>query len=239
MAFSWFLGKRRREPVDEEYESSSSDVAATISLRVEQGLLMAFGPDGDPIPPSLVKSACADDPKGTLQLESGKTVDRRCVLNVLDAQQKAPLADEPNDPWIEAMLCLGGAFEPLAPELLAKEPLGTMPPLPDDGSNASSTSRPDPETEVMTPLASNAAEHRSMAKADALLVNGLKTGVGLSAGHFDPTIDGWVVRKADLPSLHIRRSESAAKAAKIDVTAIALQENARRWPVASKRIELA
>ncbi len=239
MGFSWFLGKQRRLPVDDEYENSEPDVAATICLRVEQGLLMAFGPDGDPMPPSLVRAACADDPKGTLQLESGKTVDRRCVLNVLDAQQKAPLADEPNDSWIEAMLCLGGAFEPTTPELLAKEPLGAMPALPDDGDQAVPARRPDPETEIMTPLVFDAAERRTMAKADALLVNGLQTGVSLSAGHFDPVIDGWVVRPAELASLAIQRSESALKIAEIDVTAIALQENGGRWPVATKKIELA
>ncbi len=237
MAFSWFLKKQRREPAGDRHEDSSQDVAATICLRVDQGLLMAFGPDGDPMPPSLVKSACAADPKGTLQLESGKTVDRRCVLNVLDAQQQAPLSEEPSDGWIDAMLCLGGAFEPTPPELLNKEPLGAMPALPDNGE--ASASRPAPETEVMTPLAFDEAEQRSMAKADALLVNGLEAGVSLSSGRYDPTIDGWVVRPTELASLAIQRSESAAKTAEIDVTGIALRENARRWPIASRRIELA
>ena len=237
MAFSWFLKKQRREPAGDGHENSSQDVAATICLRVEQGLLMAFGPDGDPMPPSLVKSVCADDPKGTLQLESGKTVDRHCVLNVLDAQQKAPLTEKPSDGWVEAMLCLGGAFEPTASELLDKEPLGMVPALPDD--DEASANRTAHETEIITPLAFDEAEQRSMAKADALLVNGLETGVSLSAGRYDPAIDGWVVRLSELTSLAIQRSESAAKTAEINVAAIALRENAKRWPIATKRIELA
>lgn len=239
MAFSWFLGKRRREPAGDGHVSPAADVAGTICLRVEGGLLMAFGPDGDPMPPSLVKAACADDPKGTLQLESGKTVDRRRVLNVFDAQQKGSLADEPNDGWIEAMLCLGGAFEPTAPELLEQEPPGAMPALPNDGDGQQSASRPDPETEVMTPIAFDAAERRSMAKADAFLVNGLQTGISLSAGHYDPKIDSWVIRPGELHALVVQRGESAPKTVEIDVTAIALRESGKRWPVATKTIELA
>lgn len=239
MAFSWILGKRRQERDSDGYEGPSADVAGTINLRVEGGLLMAFGPEGDPMPPSLVTSACADDPKGTLQLESGKTVDRRRVLNVLDAQQKGPLADEPNDGWIEAMLCLGGAFEPTAPGVLEQEPLGIMPPLPDESDGQPSARRPDPETEVMTPLTFDAAERRSMAKADALLINGLETGVSLSAGHYDSAIDGWVVRPDELPSLAVQRRESAEKTVDIDVTAIALKEEGKRWPIATKQMALA
>lgn len=239
MAFSWFLGKRKREPADDAYEGHPGDVAATICLRVEDGLLMAFGPDGDPMPPSLVKSACADDPKGTLQLESGKTVDRRCVLNVLDAQQKGPLADKPNDGWIDAMLCLGGAFEPTSPELLQQEPISVMPPLPDESGEQTSAKRTDPDTEILTPLAFDKDERSSMAKADALLVNGLQTGISLSTGHYDPAIDGWILRPNELPSLAVQRKQSAEKTVEIDVTAIALQEKNKRWPIATKRMELA
>lgn len=239
MAFSWFLGKRRRESGGDEYDGSSTDLAATICLRVEDGLLMALGPEDDPMPPSLVRSMCAGDPKGTLQLENGETVDRRCVLNVLDAQQKGPLADEVSDGWIEAMLCLGGAFEPTTPEVLEQEPLGAMPSLPDDGGEQASTKRPDPETEIITPLAFDKTEHRSMAKADALLFNGLQAGTSLSAGHYDPAIDGWVVRPGELPSLAVQRSENAPKSAEIDVIAIALQENGKRWPITTKTLELA
>ena len=239
MAFSWFLGKRRHETAGDRHADASGDVAATILLRIEDGLLMAFGPDGDPMPPALVKSVCADDPKGTLQLESGKTVDRRCVLNVLDAQQKGQLADDPIDGWVEAMLCLGGAFEPTPPRLLDDEPLGVMPALPEAGGDEPSESWSDPETEVLTPLAFDEPERRSMAKADAILVKGLQEGVSLSAGRYDSAIDGWILLPGQLPSLKVQRQEQSSKAAEIDVMAIALKEKGRRWSVTTKTIALA
>ncbi len=239
MVFSWLLGKRRHEAAGDGHENPAPDIAATIHLKVEGGLLMAFGPEDDPMPPSLVRSVCAGDPMGTLQLENGETVDRRRVLDVLDAQQIGSLADEPNDGWIEAMLCLGGAFELTPPKLLDEEPLGAMPALPEGDDGQVSTSRPDPETEVITPLAFNADEQRSMAKADALLVNGLKAGISLSAGRYDPAIDGWVVRPDELASLAVQRRENAARTIDIDVTAITLQQDGRRWPVTARTIDLA
>ncbi|MEM8947801.1 MAG: hypothetical protein AAGA21_14260 [Pseudomonadota bacterium] len=239
MAFSWFLGKRRHETAGERHADALGDVAATIQLRVEDGLLMAFGPDGDPMPPALVKSLCADDPKGTLQLESGETVDRRCVLNILDAQQKGQLADHPVDGWVEAMLCLGGAFEPTPPRLLDDEPLGIMPSRPERGDDEPAASQTDPETEVLTPLAFDEAERRSMAKADAVLVKGLPKGVSLSSGRYDKAVDGWILLPGQLPSLKVQRSEQASKTAEIDVMAIALKQKNRRWSVTIRTMELA
>lgn len=234
MAFSWFPRRSDVDPADDVREELSAEFAAGIVLRVEDGLLMAFGPDDDPVPPSLVASACAEDPKGTLQLETGETVDRRCVLNVLDAQQKGKLADQPSDGWIEAMLCLGGAFEPTTPELLAEEPIGEMPSLPDqiDGE--------DPDTEVLTPIAFDESERKALAKADALLIDGLDKSLTLSAGRYDQALDGWLLRPSELSSLAIRRQEKeTSRATRVDVTAVAFEGKGRRWPIANKSIELA
>lgn len=239
MAFSWFRGKREQQPAGDGHDDFAADVAATICLRVEDGLLMAFGPEGDPIPPSLVRSICAGDPKGTLQMENGKTADRQRVLDLLDAQQKAPLADTSSDGWIEAMLCLGGAFEPTSARLLEEEAPGVMPSLPEAKDDEASAGRPDPETEIMTPLVFDDAERRSMAKADAIMIHGLQSGVGLTAGRHDPVIGGWVVRPKELPALAFQRRESAAKTAEIDVKAIAVDGKAKRWSVATRTIELA
>jgi len=90
---------------------------------------MAFGPDGDAMPPSLVKQACADDPDTLLRLHDGTNVPSARVLAVLDAQQQGPLADQRHRPWIEAMLGLGGRFEPTPETLLDNEPNTPLPPL--------------------------------------------------------------------------------------------------------------
>lgn len=239
MAFSWLLRKRKHEAALDENDGAPADVAASICLRVEDGLLMAFGPDGDPMPPTLVKSLCADDPKGTLRLESGETVDKRRVLELLEAQQKGPLSDKRHDGWIEAMLRLGGAFEPTAPELLEEEPSSKMPPRPEDGDRQASSERSDPATEVVTPLAFDEAERGRMAEADAIIFRGFETGITLSAGRYDPAFNGWILRQQDLPSLAIQRAEDAPRDARIDVTAIALQGKGKHWPVATKMIDLA
>lgn len=234
MAFSWFQRKRKVEAADDVREKPSAEFAAGIVLRVEDGLLMAFGPEGDPVPPALVASTCAEDPKGTLQLETGETVDRRCVLNVLDAQQKGKLADQPSDGWIEAMLCLGGAFDTVTPELLAEEPLGELPSLPDQGDGKN------PGTEVLTPVAFDETEQKAMVKADALLIYGLDKGLTLSAGRYDQSLEGWFLRPSELSSLAVQRKEAEAfRDTRIGVTAIAFEGKGRRWPVAEKSIELA
>lgn len=238
MAFSWLLRKRKHADTPEQHDGAPTDVAATIRLRVEDGLLMAFGPDDDPMPPALVKSLCADDPNGTLQLESGETVDKRRVLELLEAQQRGRLSDSPHDGWIETMLRLGGAFEPAAPELLANEPLCEMPPRPGHGDGQAPDGRPDPATEVVTPLAFDKGERCKMEEADAVIFRGFETGMSLSAGRYDPASNGWILRPRDLPSLAIFRAEEASRDAEIDVTAVALQGKGKHWPVTTKRIEL-
>lgn len=102
-----------------------------IELRIEHGLLMAFGPDGDPVTPRLVKETFADDLDGSCRYGTGQDIPRRRALAVLDAQQRGPLAKRRSDPWIESMLGLAGGFEPTPPELLESEPNLPMPPLPD------------------------------------------------------------------------------------------------------------
>lgn len=234
MAFSWVLRKRKSDAQSSNAEPAPEAKAPAICLRIEDGLLMAFGPDGDPVPPSLLKSVDADE----LILESGEWVDRQRVLDVLDAQQKGALCDHPNDKWIEAMLGLAGGFEPTASEHLAKEPDGPTPVLPDTAREGTGDADR-PISEWVTPLTFDTAECDQMAEADALLVRGLADGMSLSAGRFDPTLNGWVLSPGQLPALAVQRADSAASHVAIDVTAVSIEGNGKRWPAATKEIDLA
>lgn len=237
MAFSWLMRKRRSETTAADVSPGVEGAAETMSLRIDDGLLMAFGPDGDPIPPSLVKTITAAGRSDKLALEQGGLVDRQRVLDVLDAQQRGPLADRRNDRWIEAMFGLAGRFEDTPADLLANERAGDRPPLPttaeDDGNDAGPSA-----TEWVTPLIFDADESASMAKADALLVHGLDDGLTLSAGRHDPALQGWILRPHHLPALAICRKDGAVHRAVIDVTAIAIQGEGDRWPITTKHIEL-
>jgi hypothetical protein len=117
MASSWNKHSKDLDGSMPKEPRAQSGSPAAIRLRIEGGLLMAFGPGGDPAPPRLV----ASDHDAALLLENGGLVDRQRALAVLEAQQKAPLAGVPNDRWIEAMLGLAGEFEPTDPALLERE----------------------------------------------------------------------------------------------------------------------
>ena len=85
---------------------------ANASLRIEDGLLMAFGPEGDPIPPAAFVAMAAEQPDAEVALEGGTRAPAQRVARMLDAQAKGPLAGPSGDwaggeAWIKAMLGLG------------------------------------------------------------------------------------------------------------------------------------
>jgi hypothetical protein len=84
---------------------------AGASLRIQDGLLMAFGPEGDPIPPGAFAAMAAEQVDTEIALEGGPPVPARRVAAVLEAQAKGPLAGQGDhaagEAWIKAMLGLG------------------------------------------------------------------------------------------------------------------------------------
>ena len=50
---------------------------------IEDGLLMVFGPDGDPIPPEIFRAAAAEQPDAGIQLRDGLQVAAERVAAVL------------------------------------------------------------------------------------------------------------------------------------------------------------
>jgi hypothetical protein len=99
---------------------------ARTSLRIEDGVLMAFGPEGDPIPPGAFVAAAAAQPNLPLAWSDGRTVSSKRVAAVLEAQARGPLiaahADRKGgEPWIRAMLGLGPQPDPASDDELRGE----------------------------------------------------------------------------------------------------------------------
>jgi hypothetical protein len=85
---------------------------AKVSLKIEDGLLMAFGPEGDPIPPVAFLPMAAEQPDAEIALADGSTAPAQRVAAVLDAQARGRLARQHGDrtggeAWIKAMLGVG------------------------------------------------------------------------------------------------------------------------------------
>ncbi len=85
---------------------------ASALLRIEGGLLMAFGPEGDPIPPGAFVTMAAEQPDAEVRLVDGTRAPAHRAAAVLDAQAKGPLAGPQGagaggEPWIKSMLGLG------------------------------------------------------------------------------------------------------------------------------------
>lgn len=113
----------------------AADTQTKICLRVEGGMLMAFGPDGDPVPSVLLAALHEETAGSSFVTEDGQRVDSFRALQVFDAQQKGRLGKRPCDRWIEAMLGVTSAFEETPADLLALEPDGSFPSLPEDLSD--------------------------------------------------------------------------------------------------------
>jgi hypothetical protein len=95
-----------------------------VTLRLEDGLLMAFGPRGDPITPRGIAALIADWPAAELLLADGRRVAGARAAAVLAAQKGGCLAPAAATPWLLAMLGLGAQPAPAEPGLLAAEPAG-------------------------------------------------------------------------------------------------------------------
>jgi hypothetical protein len=84
---------------------------AGASLRIQDGLLMAFGPEGDPIPPGAFAAMAVEQADTEIALEGDAPVPARRVAAVLEAQAKGPLAGQGDraagEAWLKAMLGLG------------------------------------------------------------------------------------------------------------------------------------
>ena len=79
---------------------------ALVRAAIRDGLLMVFGPEGDPVPPQAFGAAAAERPDAEVRLMDGPRVRAERVAAVLDAQMSGRLGSGlgGDEPWIRAML---------------------------------------------------------------------------------------------------------------------------------------
>jgi len=251
MAFSWILRKDNQDPVPPRRRRVRPEVHDSIQLRIQDGLLMAFGPENDPLPPALLRTVSKEGPTSFLERDSGQAVDCERVLTVFKVQQRGALSDRPGDGWIKAMLGLEGSFEQTPRELLEQEPNDPLPNPPfsfaenqGDDWLEESLSAEELEDDASrdgnaVTITFDAAEQARMKHADVLLFQGLDESVTLSAGHFDPELNAWILRPDDIDALTLEAAENAPRSFVIDVEAIIVHGDGDRWPVGRKIIDLA
>jgi hypothetical protein len=100
-------GRSERQP---GFPTEGSLDLGLVRAVVEDGLLMVFGPDGDPIPPDIFGIAAAEQPHAGIQLQDGPRVAAERIALVLEAQMRGHLGSGgggADHAWIEAMLGIG------------------------------------------------------------------------------------------------------------------------------------
>jgi hypothetical protein len=77
-----------------------------VNAVIRDGLLMVFGPDGDPVPPQVFGAAAAEQPDAAVRLADGARGPAERIAAVLDAQTGGRLGTGQggDEPWILAML---------------------------------------------------------------------------------------------------------------------------------------
>jgi hypothetical protein len=172
-----------------------------MRLSIEDGLLMVFGPEGDPVPPRAFSAAAATDPDGRLELPDGSAVPASRVAAVLSAQVLGRLGRvERSNEWIIAMLREG-----CGPEAASEEELRA-----EDRSAAR-----------MVPLGVDPKVLAGQA-FDALVIRDLPPDARLSAGVQDATINAWVLRPRDLDGLQVLLPSALHADFKVTLLGIAL-----------------
>ena len=80
-----------------------------VQAAIQDGLLMVFGPDGDPVPPQVFGAAAAEQPHAGVRLGDGPPVPAERIAAVLDAQMSGQLGSGQGggEAWIRAMLGSG------------------------------------------------------------------------------------------------------------------------------------
>lgn len=106
-----------------EAEDSGALDLSLMRAAIEDGILMVFGPDGDPVPPQPFGAAAAEQPHAEVRLTDGPRIRADRIAAVLTAQLGGRLGSgQGNDEaWIKAMLGIGPRPEEARAEDLLSE----------------------------------------------------------------------------------------------------------------------
>jgi hypothetical protein len=104
-------GSELRAPTEEGLQ------LGLVRAAIQDGLLMVFGPDGDPVPPQVFRAAAAEQPHAAVPLADGPPVRAERIAAVLDAQigGHSGSGQGGSEAWIRAMLGIGPRPE-MAPD---------------------------------------------------------------------------------------------------------------------------
>jgi hypothetical protein len=109
-------GLPKTAPVERESRGAGLHVPTegALDLRlvraaIQDGLLMVFGPDGDPVPPQVFGAAAAEQPDAGIRLVGGPPLRAERVGAVLDAQSSGQVGagQVGSEAWVKAMLGIG------------------------------------------------------------------------------------------------------------------------------------
>lgn len=180
-----------------------------VSAVIEDGLLMVFGPDGDPVPPEIFCAAADDQPEALVRLRDDEQVPAARISTVLEAQTAGRLVpgEGEGSGWIAAMLGLGPQPAPAFPDELEAEERSSLPvdlpaPLPP----------PPPE---------QAGDRDEEPVPAVVIVAGLPEGAVLSAGA-DNGDGSWSIPVEDVPGLALTLPPGQASALRLTVSVVSI-----------------
>lgn len=217
----------------ERLESGSESTASgalrpeAIELVLEEGLLMALGPDGDPVPPDAFAAMASASPEASVHLASGGEVPIEKAAAVLQAQAGGKIVTGAQaDAWIAAMLGLGSRPEMASPGELAAEADSMAPPPSASprrapGENGGSKAADADMASIPLGIALPCPDGLDAARVSLVVLSGLPEGCVLSAG-IDEGGGRWLLVPADLEGLVLRVPPDRPESMTIGVTTLAI-----------------
>jgi hypothetical protein len=219
------FGRRSTEPVRSEVLPPEG-----LRLVLEDGLLMALGPDGDPVPPEAFAVMASESPEAAIPLASGGEVPARRAVAVLQAQASGKLvAGEQADRWIAAMLGIGpqadmASSEELQAELDPEAPQRDTCPRPaqsdESGRDASGDAL---SSAIPLVIAPPCPEGLDATQVTVIALSGLPVGSVLSAGA-DEGGGRWLLTPPDLEGLLLQVPRDCPESVVITVNALAITD---------------
>jgi hypothetical protein len=217
------FGRRSTEPVRREVLSPEG-----LRLVLEDGLLMALGPEGDPVPPEAFAVMASESPDAIIPLASGGEVPAGKAAAVLQAQASGKLvAGEQGDHWVAAMLGVGPHLEMASAEELQTEvdpeapQSGTCPrPVWSDESSGEAYAD-DLSSAIPLDIEPPCPEGLDATRVSVIALSSLPEGSVLSAGA-DEGRGRWLLTASDLEGLFLRVPRDCPESVVIKVTALAV-----------------